>query len=133
LFKQLSGSGMTLIVSSHILAELDEYSTDMLVLKGGRVVEQRSLEAGAEARERRMQITLAAPDARAGEVLAALPNVSSLAADGAQLAFCLRGEEGAQAIVVRALVDAGIAVVAFGEARENLQDSYLRTVAEPKP
>jgi hypothetical protein len=79
-----------------------------------------------------MQVTLAAPDARALEVLAAQPNVSAAVADGALITFALRGEESAQAPVLRALVEAGIAVTAFGEARENLHDSYLRTVAEPK-
>ncbi len=133
LFREMRAAGMTIVVSSHILAELDEYSTDMLVLKGGCVVEQRSLVAGAGARERRMQITLAAPDARALEVLAAQPNVSSLVADGALVAFSLRGEDGAQAIVLRALIEAGVAVLAFAESRENLHDSYLRTVAERKP
>lgn len=132
LFRELQAGGMTIVVSSHILAELDEYSTDMLVLKGGRVVEQRCLEAGAEARERRMQATLAAPDPRALEVLAAQPGVSAVAAEGALVNFSLRGDEAAQAPVLRALVEAGIAVIAFGEARENLHDSYLRTVAEPK-
>jgi ABC-2 type transport system ATP-binding protein len=133
LFRELQASGMTIVVSSHILAELDAYSTDMLVLKGGRVVEQRSLEAGAQARERRMQVTLAAPDARALEVLAAQPNVTALEAAGALVTFSLRGDEAAQAPVLHALVAAGIAVIAFGEARENLHDSYLRTVAEGKP
>ena len=133
LFRDLRASGMTIVVSSHILAELDEYSTDMLVLKGGRIVEHRALHAGVEARERRMQVTLAAADARVAEVLAAQVNVSAIVAAGAELTFVLRGEESAQASVLRALVEAGIAVVAFGESRENLHDSYLRTVAEPKP
>ena len=50
LFLQLRESGMTLLVSSHILAELDEYSTHMLVMRGGRIVESRALaEAGGTA------------------------------------------------------------------------------------
>jgi len=133
LFRELQASGMTIVVSSHILAELDEYSTDMLVLKGGRIVEQRALHGGVEERERRMQATLAAPDARATEVLAAHPGVSGVASNGTELAFVLRGDEAAQAGVLRALVEAGIAVVAFGESRENLHDSYLRTVSGDKP
>ena len=132
LFRELQAGGMTIVVSSHILAELDEYSTDMLVLKGGRVVEQRALHGADEARGRHMQITLAASDARAAEVLATLPAVSAVAIDGPRVSFTLRGDNGAQAEVLRALVGAGIAVVAFGEARENLHDSYLRTVAEAK-
>ena len=133
LFRELQAGGMTIVVSSHILAELDEYSTDMLVLKGGRIVEQRALHGGVEERERRMQATLAAPDARATEVLAAHPGVSGVASNGTELAFVLRGDEAAQAGVLRALVEAGIAVVAFGESRENLHDSYLRTVSGDKP
>lgn len=37
---------MTLLVSSHILAELDEYSTHMLALNQGRVLEHRAMEIG---------------------------------------------------------------------------------------
>ena len=133
LFRELQANGMTIVVSSHILAELDQYSTDMLVLKGGRIVEQRELRGGGEARERRMQVTLAAPDPRVVEVLAAQPQVAAVAVEGAQVSFTLRGEESGQALVLQALVAAGIAVVAFGESRENLHDSYLRTVAGPKP
>jgi ABC-2 type transport system ATP-binding protein len=47
-FKALLAHGMTLLVSSHILAELDEYSTHMLALNNGRVLEHRAL-AGAQA------------------------------------------------------------------------------------
>ncbi len=132
LFRELQALGMTIVVSSHILAELDEYSTDMLVLRGGRVVEQRSLDARDTSHERRIEITLAVPDARALEVLASQPGVASAAAQGAQLTFTVRGAGEVEAQVLRALVEAGIAVTAFGEARENLQDSYLRTVEEPK-
>ena len=42
-FKALQAQGMTLLVSSHILAELDEYSTHMLALNQGRVLEHRAL------------------------------------------------------------------------------------------
>ncbi len=133
LFRELQSSGMTIVVSSHILAELDEYSTDMLVLKGGRIVEQRALHAGIEERERRMEMTLSAADPRATEVLAAQANVGDVVTDGAEITFVLRGDESAQASVLRALVEAGIAIVAFGESRENLHDSYLRTVSERKP
>ena len=42
-FKALQAQGMSLLVSSHILAELDEYSTHMLALHQGRVLEHRAL------------------------------------------------------------------------------------------
>ncbi len=39
LFLRLQAQGMTLIVSSHILAELEDYCTDMLLLRDGRILE----------------------------------------------------------------------------------------------
>ncbi|NJD05295.1 MAG: ABC transporter ATP-binding protein, partial [Methylococcaceae bacterium] len=43
LFRALQADGMTLLVSSHILAELAEYSTGMLVLKDGRIAGHESI------------------------------------------------------------------------------------------
>ncbi|MCK4509545.1 MAG: ABC transporter ATP-binding protein, partial [Desulfuromonadales bacterium] len=44
LFLTLRDQGMTLVVSSHILSELDEYSTDMLVLRDGRILSHDLIE-----------------------------------------------------------------------------------------
>ncbi|MGD0961180.1 MAG: ABC transporter ATP-binding protein, partial [Methylomonas sp.] len=45
LFLDLQSQGMTLLVSSHILAELEAYCTDMLVLRQGRLVEKVAVKA----------------------------------------------------------------------------------------
>ena len=39
----LMAEGMTILVSSHILAELSDYSTHMLILDNGRIVEHRAI------------------------------------------------------------------------------------------
>jgi ABC-2 type transport system ATP-binding protein len=133
LFRELQASGMTLVVSSHILAELDEYSTHMLVLRAGRIVEQRELRPTDAQHARRMHLTLASADERAMAVLSSQPLVSAIEADGATIAFAWQGEADAQASLLRALIESGLEVIEFGEVRENLHDSYLRTLAEPKP
>ena len=132
LFRRLQSEGMTLVVSSHILAELDAYSTDMLVLRNGRVVEQRRLDP-IQGRTRRMQVALAAPDARLATVLAGQPGVDAVEVRDATATFAWQGEDAGQAALLAALLGAGLAVTSFGEARENLSDSYLRTVAAPRP
>ncbi len=48
LFLTLRRRGMTLLVSSHILAELEAYSTHMLILRGGQLVEHRALAQSLE-------------------------------------------------------------------------------------
>src|SRR5262245_20141328 len=46
-FRGLRADGMTLIVSSHILAELEDYSTDLLPIRDGGNVEHRALQEAA--------------------------------------------------------------------------------------
>jgi len=130
LFRHLQADGMTLLVSSHILAELDEYSTHMLALRAGRVLESRALQTAARAdAARTLQLQLAAPDARLADWLAAQPGVAgkNVAGDFAEIAF--QGDAAAQAVLLSALVHAGFAVIRFTEHQENLQQSYLRSVA----
>ncbi len=135
LFRELQAAGMTLVVSSHILAELEEYSTHMLVLRAGRIVEQREVGAGSGGGvpARRLRVRLAVPDARLAARLAAVSGVSALEAHEAEAAFDFGGDLGQQAALVRELVGEGFAVASVEEARASLQDSYLRTVAGGSP
>ena len=129
LFKTLQGQGVTLLVSSHILAELDEYSTDMLVLRAGRVVEGRSLREKS-APVRRMRLALAAPIAGLRERLAAAGVAAIVDADEAGALLELAGGSEDRARLLAGLIASGLPVCAFAEEREDLQASYLRTVQE---
>jgi ABC-2 type transport system ATP-binding protein len=133
LFRKLQGAGMTLMVSSHILAELDEYSTDMLVLQQGRIVEQRRLNPLDGGGGVRLRVVLASPDERLRATLSLQPAVENVAVEARAASFDFRGDEQARAALLRALVSAGLAVTAFEEARENLHDSYLRTLRGESP
>jgi ABC-2 type transport system ATP-binding protein len=131
LFRRLQAEGLTLVISSHILAELDEYSTDMLVLRGGRVVEHRPLSiAAAEQPTRRMRLALAHPvPAWPGCLASLLPAAARILEASTTAALVeLPGDDAARAALLRALVLADLPVAAFAEERQNLQDSYLRTV-----
>jgi len=130
LFRELQASGMTLLISSHILAELDEYSTHLLALRDGRVLENRALTGMARTDDARiLRLQLAAPDARLAGWLNEQSGVTckDAGADFAEIAF--QGDADAQARLLTALVQAGFAVISFAEHKENLQQSYLRSVA----
>tara|TARA_R110002110_G_scaffold121431_2_gene297287 strand:- start:120546 stop:121271 length:726 start_codon:yes stop_codon:yes gene_type:complete len=43
MLKELQESGMTIIVSSHILSELEDYSTHMLMIKAGKILKHCTL------------------------------------------------------------------------------------------
>lgn len=130
LFRQLQAGGMTLLVSSHILAELDEYSTHLLALRDGRVLESRALQGVAQTDGARiLRLQLAAPDARLADWLHARPGVVCRNVDSGFAEINFQGDANAQAALLAALVQAGFAVTGFAEHKENLQQSYLRSVA----
>lgn len=132
LLRQLAARGMTLLVSSHILAELEDYSTDMVIVDGGRIVENRSLEAaavtGALPRVT-MVLELAAPSPGLETVLAGIEGVADIAAGGHEAQFSLPDDAAARAALLRRLVEAGVPVAGLRSERASLQDSYIKRVA----
>ena len=137
-FKALQAQGMSLLVSSHILAELDEYSTHMLALNQGRVLEHRALAgpvaglgaalgAGAMARMLRLEFVQAA-DAIV-PWLQTQADVQLQHAEGCFADITFRGDRSAQAALVAACVAAGHALVSVAGVTENLQQSYLKSLA----
>ncbi len=125
-FRELRNDGMTLIVSSHILAELEDYSTHLLAIRDGRIVDLRALqqiEAGGAPVA--MQLRLVAPDRRIGPLLANVAGVSDLAVDTQLVRFNLTGGPQAQHALLKRLIDEGLPIAEFAPVQSSLQDSYL--------
>lgn len=134
LFRQLRAEGMTLIVSSHILAELDEYSSHMLAIKDGRAVEFRALAATAETGVTLRIVLAQAPvDEPALRALLDAHGMSAVHASAAAEAGwgvqgTFKGIATDQAMLLKALVGADLHVIEFAVVRENLHESYLRSM-----
>ena len=128
LFTRLAGEGMTLLVSSHILAELDEYSTHMLVMRQGRIIESKALGESAPG-ARLVHVAFAREVPGLAQALGSIAGVRVVEAGASDATLEIAGDRGRQGEVLRELVLAGLPVSAFAEARENLHQSYLRTVA----
>jgi ABC-2 type transport system ATP-binding protein len=126
LFRRLRDSGMTLLVSSHILSELEEYSTDMLVLRSGRIIDHAPL-SGTKPNAV-LEIRLAAPCASLRETLAGKEHVDGVKGDDVQASFSFSADPALQHRLLKELFDAGLPVCLFAEQRQNLQDAYLKTV-----
>jgi ABC-2 type transport system ATP-binding protein len=131
LIRRLAGEGMTIVVSSHILAELEDYSTRMLMLREGRVVGDGVVAAGEpDPSTSLMRIQLAAPRADLAEVLAGLGvGVESVLADEARVHVA--GGAEAEAALLARLVGAGLKVRAFAPVRRTLEQTYLDEAHRP--
>ncbi len=142
LFRQLHAQGMTLVVSSHILSELDEYSTHILSIRDGRITSHEALNAaphssgtGALAGELVMMVELAAPLAEAASVLAGWRVVdmrpAGTPAHHTPQAMWLAlpaNDPNARVQLLQQLIAHGAQVLSYQEARTSLQQRYQQSL-----
>jgi ABC-2 type transport system ATP-binding protein len=127
LFRSLRDEGMTLLVSSHILAELDEYSSSMLILRDGKILDYRSLEQD-ENTQVLLEVEFSAPIEALADRLVESGGIEQLRVEGTTARFRFTGDQEAQSALLRGWIEAGLPVCAFGETRTNLQDVYRAEV-----
>jgi ABC-2 type transport system ATP-binding protein len=129
LFLDLQAQGMTLLVSSHILAELEAYCTDMLVLRQGRIVEQITVKAPTLLKP--FKLLLAKPVENLQQLLQSIPQITVLNSDDKQQALLqLDGDAVLQHHVLKALMSLELSVCEFAPASSDLQDAYLQTLRQ---
>jgi ABC-2 type transport system ATP-binding protein len=131
LLRHLQASGMTLLVSSHILAELEEYATHMLIIDGGRIRDFRALAPLAQSTRALVLELAGVPTPDAIGFLGAQAGVAKLRQTGSWLAFEFTGDPHAQAALLKTLIMAGWAVSALHAERADLQQLYLDTLNTP--
>lgn len=130
LFRQLRDEGMTIIVSSHILAELEDYCTEMLVLREGRVVEHRNAVAGEE--KHSIEITFLEAAQGYLSVLEAEKAASVVTLDQRTIRLQFAGSEADRAALLKSLLDKGAKISAFSIQKRSLQDVYMALKQEGK-
>lgn len=128
LILSLARDGMTIVVSSHILAELEDYSTQMLMIRDGAVAGGGVVAAGGGHRDgARVEVTFAETPDDLGDRLVALGvTVERLEGDTATLVLP-EGED--DSALLGKLIGAGLKVRSFQAARKTLEDAYLAEVA----
>ncbi len=123
LLRALAAEGMTLVVSSHILAELEDYTTHMLILRNGRVVEHCATRPPV-GRARRLRVVLAQPSPGLRQALAADPQVAGVDVEGNSARFDFTGDILAQSQLLRVLIQTGLRVASLVEETRSMQSVY---------
>jgi ABC-2 type transport system ATP-binding protein len=128
LFVDLQKQGMTLLVSSHILAELEAYSTDMLVLRQGKIVEHAMIKTRSH-QQQIYKILLAWPVASLASLLQSLDTVSVIKIENQRLALLqISDQPNAQHDLLKTLLALNLPICEFAPAASHLQDTYLQTL-----
>lgn len=128
LFKRLQNDGMTLLVSSHILSELEEYSTDMLVLHGGRIIEHSAVTATQDNQLDTLEIRLSSPAPGLGAYLTAQAGITDLECSESEATFSFSSSAAEQHQLLKGLIANDFQICSFSEQRRNMQEAYLKTV-----
>jgi len=138
MMKALAADGMTLLISSHILAELESYCTAMLVLEKGKLLAHETLHATgmqSEAHESR-SLRIALADAMQREEVIAWAQTQGWRGKAGEApgTLFIEGDfdDAAQSRMLRELIATGKDVLEFSRQMRNLQDRYLETVGHRK-
>ncbi len=133
LIRSLAADGATLIVSSHILAELEDYCDQMVMMRDGRIVHDRAVPAVDPDAGRRVRVVFANPPADLAARLQALPDVAQALIEVNQDTAVLAARDGAGAGLLKSLVDAGLTVESFTQDTRALEQTYVREMAAADP
>lgn len=128
LLRELGAMGKTVIVSSHILAELAELCDSIGIIEGGRLVASGPIDVISRlAREgRRLQIKALAPTEIVETILGNQPGVGHIYLVNNHLEVEFMGDDAATAGLLAALVNAGIQVIGFHELSSDLEEVFLK-------
>ncbi|MFN3233105.1 MAG: ABC transporter ATP-binding protein [Alphaproteobacteria bacterium] len=127
LFTTLRDQGITLMVSSHILSELEDYATEVIFIRDGRLVQQGPV-GGTDAETVRLRIDLSEPSPALAVVLAGSEGIQIEAVSESEAVIRIDRDPHARQALLHRLVGDGLAVCGFAVEKEGLQESYLSFV-----
>ena len=129
LLRSLRDQGTTVLISSHILTELEGFCTSIGIMEKGQMIRSGTIEAISAAETELRVVRLGWVGQAEATVRAKLegnPQISGLMVQGAQAVFKFAGSEEQVAAVLTGLVSAGVQVLTFGEVKQTVEDLYVK-------
>ncbi len=124
----LREQGKAVIVSSHILADLEEYCTDIAIIEHGSILQfgpVRALTGRAEDRHR-YRLVLDDGTADVTDILSGIEDVSHVTRDNDAYLFEYHDGRAYAAVLLRELIERGVRVAEFAPLPESLEETYLK-------
>ncbi len=130
LVKRLASEGMTVLLSSHLLAEVEELCNRVAIVRSGRVAYEGSLQDLRNAAGLRFRVRTT-DDERARRICAAQPGID-LDEDDARL-IVRADTQDAVAQLSQALVEGGALVMELSPQLATLEDLFFRLTEDEQP
>lgn len=125
----LAAKGKTVLISSHILTELAEMCDMVGILERGRLIAVGTVEEihkQGQSTQNLVEVRVLGDATALGNWLGERPGVTRLEIDGDTLRFLHVGSLEEEADLLKAIVEAGFRVLAFGSRRRSLEDVFMQ-------
>lgn len=126
LLLKLCRDGKTIVVSSHILSELEDYATHLLVLRDGKVLAHSKISHIKMSDKRKLVLTLAEPVEELISQLEGFELVEEVEGEGLRFQFSFCGDSHAQHLLLKSFLDNGIPACGLSELVTDLQEVYVK-------
>jgi ABC-2 type transport system ATP-binding protein len=132
--RELRRMGKTIVISSHILPELEDLCTRVVILHQGKLAFAGPLsEAAARFRtKRRVELRVEGDSTKLRESLAGNPGVAEVGGADGWIQITLKEDQQDIAFIARRAVELGLAVLALREEVPGLEEIFMQLTKEKK-
>jgi len=125
LMKDLKKEGYTIIVSSHILAELEDYCTDMLVIRDGHIIEHVRLKDYEQLHKITLRLGLLTKEKKILDILSKQKEILNVTENDQDVLCEIEGDKEAIHKLLKRLIGLKVPIYSYGIEEETLQDLYM--------
>ena len=128
LLQKMRDQGATILISSHILTELEGFCTSIGIMERGRLVRSGKIDdVAAESPVRAVDLRwIGLTSVPVSSVLSRFPEVSGAQLDASEGHFNFTGPDERLSDLVAALVSAKVRLTSFNEVKATVEDLYMR-------
>jgi len=136
ILKSLAREGKTILLSSHVLSEIEDTCDTLGFMREGKMVLSGTLNEISQARQKQnfLNIRLTKPFPSIDKIISSIPALSQLEdtdSHGTRARVCLNGGEEEASKVLARLVEAGVPVSGFAIERPRVEDLFLELESLP--
>ncbi|HEX3739580.1 MAG TPA: ABC transporter ATP-binding protein [Terriglobales bacterium] len=129
LLEKMRDRGATILISSHILTELEGFCTSIGIMERGQLVRSGKIEdvTAADSPARAVDLRwIGQSGASVKQVLSQFPEVSGVELENSKGHFSFTGPDERLSDLVAALVSAQVRLTSFNEVKATVEDLYMR-------
>lgn len=124
----LRNQGCAMIVSSHILTDLEEVATHIAIIEQGSILRWSTTQSLHHEEESRRTYRLTVAGAHDGvcELLRTVDGVTGISCQAQTCTFDYHAGEDQAAELIKRMINEGVRLASFGSVKKTLEDAYLQ-------